>query len=135
MRRRLRNLDRDPQAATGYPACVMTHRPAARTAVRSVLAGAFVAGVMLAVPASADAPSSWDEPRTSRASSALLVLFLHPAGLFLVISLLAVAAVAGQGRVATSPARPGAATASGSADRARASPAPTRSTPSSSSRR
>ena len=89
MRRRLRNLDRGPQAATGYPACVMTHRPAARSAVRSVLAGALVAGVLFAVPASADAPSSWESSPDVSGFEALMVLFLIPLGLFIVISLLA----------------------------------------------
>ena len=57
--------------------------------MRSVLAGAFVAGVMLAVPASADAPSSWESSPDVSGFQALMVLFLIPLGLFLVISLLA----------------------------------------------
>jgi len=57
--------------------------------VRSVLAGALVAGVLFAVPASADAPSSWESSPDVSGFQALLVLFLIPLGLFLVISLLA----------------------------------------------
>jgi hypothetical protein len=58
-------------------------------AARSVLAGAFVAGVTLAAPASADTPSNWENSPDVTGFDALVVLFLIPLGLFLVISLLA----------------------------------------------
>jgi hypothetical protein len=51
--------------------------------------GAFVAVVTVALPASADAPSTWEDSPDVSGFQALLVLFLIPAGLFLVISLLA----------------------------------------------
>ncbi len=48
-----------------------------------------MAAVAGAVPASADAPSTWENTPDVSGFQALLVLFLIPAGLFVVISLLA----------------------------------------------
>ena len=48
-----------------------------------------MAAVTVALPASADTPSNWESSPDVSGFQALLVLFLIPAGLFLVISLLA----------------------------------------------
>ena len=78
--------------------CVMTHhapgksrtvsRRRARGAVAAV-AGALVALVMFPTAALADTPEGWDKAPHVSGLEFLLVLFLIPAGLFLVISLLA----------------------------------------------
>jgi len=57
--------------------------------VRSLLAGALVAGVAIAAPASADTPSNWESSPDVSGFQVLLVLFLIPLGLFIVVSLLA----------------------------------------------
>lgn len=79
-----------------YPSGVMTHqapqksRTAARRLVRRAaiaLSAAVVALVMLPAAALADTPEAWDDAPHVSGFQFVLVLFLIPAGLFLVIAL------------------------------------------------
>src|ERR1700712_2117746 len=88
---RLRNLAVGPQAETGYPACVKTHRPVSlsRALSRAAALGAFAVVLLGSGTASADAPSTWQDSPHVSGLQALTVYFLIPFGLFLLISLLA----------------------------------------------
>lgn len=81
------------QARTEYSSGVIDHRPqnsrsVARRAALAVSVTLF--GLLLApVAAFADTPASWENEKHVSGLQFLVVLFLIPAGLFLVISLLA----------------------------------------------
>jgi hypothetical protein len=81
------------QACTGYPSGVIDHRSrksrsAARRAVLAISVALF--GLLLApVAAFADTPAAWENEKHVSGLQFLVVLVLIPAGLFVVISLLA----------------------------------------------
>jgi hypothetical protein len=81
------------EACTGYSSGVIDHRPqksrsVARRAGLAVSAALF-AFLLAPVAAFADTPAAWQNEKHVSGLQFLVVLFLIPAGLFLVISLLA----------------------------------------------
>ncbi|MCW2854593.1 MAG: hypothetical protein JWR52_208 [Marmoricola sp.] len=85
-----------PGPPLGYPSCVITREVSAPKTARSVarraaLAVSVAAFVLLSVPvaAFADTPSTWAKQPHVSGLQYLVVLFLIPAGLFIVITLFA----------------------------------------------